>query len=270
MADPVAPSIAMDSVKPSIDAKLNRAFEHMDELEAATQAFARTQPVTLELDPPGDDGFQIARLRVVREPPIGLGVVAGEVVHQLRSTLDHLMTELVLMHTGTRGDTPLFPIYLSEKGFNDFVKGARLKVLLEAKHLEMLREVQPFHDLTRPGSGAVTSYLEGINAFDNADKHEVVHPAVVGYGGGVQSTRPRQDDPRIDELDWHVGHASVPPMETGVPFFKVRFKPGVPPLHFNLDPLPTVEFHHKHRHWRLDLFRHFGKNVRDLVSAFLD
>ena len=260
----------MESVRPSIEAKLSRAFEHMDELETAAQAFSRTRPVTLELDPPRDDGFQIARLRVVREPPIRLGVVAGEVVHQLRSTLDHLMTELVLIHTGTRGETPLFPIYLSEKGFNDFVKGAQLKGVIQAKHLEMLREVQPYHDLARPGSGVVTSFLEGINAFDNADKHEVVHPAVVGYGTGVQWTRPRHDDPRIDEFDWRVGHASIPPMETGVPFFKVRIKPGEPPLRFELDPLPTVEFHHMHRHWRLDLFRHFGKNVRDLVSTFLD
>ena len=44
----MAPSTAMDSVRPSIDAKLNRAFEHMDELEAAVEAFSRMRPVTVE------------------------------------------------------------------------------------------------------------------------------------------------------------------------------------------------------------------------------
>jgi hypothetical protein len=60
----------MESVRPSIDAKLNRAFEHMVELEAQTKAFSRTRPVIVELDAPDDDGFHLARLRVVREPPI--------------------------------------------------------------------------------------------------------------------------------------------------------------------------------------------------------
>jgi hypothetical protein len=260
----------MESVRPSIDAKLNRAFGHMDQLEAEALAFSRTRPVILELDAPDDNGFHLARLRVVREPPIELGVTAGEIVHQLRSSLDHLMTELVLRHTGSRGDTPLFPIHTTERGFKEFVKGQRLKDLVDPRHLAMLREVQPYRDLNRPGLSVIVSYLEGINVFDNADKHEVVHAGIVGYGGGVQWTRPRQDDPRIDAFDWRVGHTTVPPMETGVPFFKVRFKPGVPPLRFDLDPPPTVEFHHKQRHWRLDLFRHFGKNVRDLVSTFLD
>jgi hypothetical protein len=266
----MAPSIGMESVRPSIDAKLRRAFEHMDELEAAVRAFSRTRPVIVELDPPGDGGFQIARLRVVREPPLELGVVAGEIVHQLRSSLDHLMTELVLRHTGSRGDTPLVPIYSTEKGFTDFVKGARLKRLIDPRHVEMLREVQPYQDLSRPGLSVIISYLEGINLFDNADKHEVVHPGIVGYGGGVQWTRPRQDDPRIDAFDWRVGHTTVPPMETGIAFFKVRFKPGQPPLRFELDPPPTVEFFYGRRHWRLDSFRNFGKRVADLVSTFLD
>jgi hypothetical protein len=260
----------MESVRPSIDAKLNRAFEHMVELEAQTKAFSRTRPVIVELDAPDDDGFHLARLRVVREPPIDLGVTAGEIVHQLRSSLDQLMTELVLRHTGSRGETPLFPIHTTEKGFNEFVKGQRLKDLVAPRHLAMLREVQPYQDLNRPGLSVIVSYLEGINVFDNADKHEVVHPGIVGYGGGVQSTRPRQGDPRIDAFDWQVGHATVPPMETGVPFFKVRFKPGVSALRFDLDPPPTVEFHYSRRHWRLDSFRNFGTRVRDLISTFLD
>jgi hypothetical protein len=267
---------SMESVRSSIDAKLKRAFEHMDELDALAEAFSRSRPVILELDPPGDGGFQIARLRVVREPPIELGVVAGEIVHQLRSSLDHLMTELVLIRTGTRGDTPLFPIYSTKKGFDDFVKGTRLRRLIEPGHFELLDAVQPFHDLDRPGLSVIVSYLEGINAFDNADKHEVVHPAIVGYGGGdgrgggIQWTRPRQDDPRIDAFDWRVGHTTIPPMETGIAFFKVRFKPGVAGIRFDLDPPGSVEFHDKQRHWRLDSFRNFGNRVAAHVSTFLD
>ena len=62
----------------------------------------------MELDPyglasytnPAADEF-LYLARVSREPPVRWGVMAGEIVHHLRSALDHLAWQLVLDGGGT-------------------------------------------------------------------------------------------------------------------------------------------------------------------------
>lgn len=256
-------------LRPGIATKLARGFDHLDELEARVQAFGAGRPIAIELEEPEPDGFRLARLRVVAAPPVILGVIAGEAIHQFRSSLDHMMSELVWLDHPDHGETPLFPIHTTKSGFDDYVKSARLRHLIRPAHLDAIRELQPYHDLAdRPEM--LGGYLNAIRAFNNDDKHRVVHAATVAPSRGIQSTRPRLTHPAIDAFDWRVTSGPLRSAALdGAPYFRVRFKPGHEPLAFDLDPLPTIVFiDASRREWSVGLMRSFGTRVAESIARF--
>ncbi len=80
----------------AIHDRLRRADEHLEEVKALLRAYYREQPynITGEFDP---DAAQIryAFGEVNAPPPVRVATIGGEVLHNLRSALDHLAWELV-------------------------------------------------------------------------------------------------------------------------------------------------------------------------------
>jgi len=94
-----------------IDEKLERAADHIEALQIAVNSLLDSTPYR---SVPDDDPEALQDLnRIVRDlriPP-RIGILAGEVIHQTRSALDHIATALVLANKGTVTSQTQFPIY---------------------------------------------------------------------------------------------------------------------------------------------------------------
>ena len=106
----------------SFSMKLVRADEHLQALNNEVAAFLQVGPyeVVTEQDIPA--GFLRARVVYRQEPPDLLFMLIGDVLHNLRSALDHLAWSLA----GTKADKKTeFPVFLKK---NEFLSRGRDKI----------------------------------------------------------------------------------------------------------------------------------------------
>ena len=155
--------------------KIKRAKKNIKDLEVAIKAFI--QP---------DDGSQPYRLvsnahalEVVGDnPPLDFSVRAGEIVHHLRSSLDHLVWQLV-EHNPTAPPqhkwSPGFPIFKTEKSFRDHVREKIDGISVSAAAL--IEKLQPWR--THPHAPD-ESPLSILRSLDNTDKHQGLNVVVAG------------------------------------------------------------------------------------------
>jgi hypothetical protein len=111
----------------------------------------------------------------------GMGLVAGDAIHNLRAALDHLAWQLAVAGGGANRRTQ-FPIYDDQATFRGNVDSVLRGVSLNDRAtIEML---QPYH-LRAPGALEGGHRDLGLNAMimivsrlDNVDKHTVLLPTV--------------------------------------------------------------------------------------------
>jgi hypothetical protein len=102
-------------VDPTIEdvyAKLLRAQRHIKTVRAGLRAFLGPDALVANMrDNDGSEELRaFERRHAEREVPIAVRIVAGEVIHQVRSALDHLVTVLIVANNGTRHYKAGFPI----------------------------------------------------------------------------------------------------------------------------------------------------------------
>jgi hypothetical protein len=200
MGDTVAHPLA------GIEAKIDRGFEHLAELEAEVGSFFRDNPYRIAHERDGDTGWHIAAFRIDHEPPIRLGIVAGEALGQFRSALDHLTTQMAILRRpgpSTRHDN--FPIHLTRE---EFLKKpgpggksprARIRHAVRPAHFALIESWQPYQPVQRDPTGRLSEQraLAVLQWFTNLDKHELVRPAFVA----AQGIRVHQE-PNVSGFDW--------------------------------------------------------------------
>ena len=123
-------------------------------------------------------------LHVREEPPLKLGILAGDLAHNLRGSLDHLIYQLALLDGN--GEAPPgtgFPIAKSEPEYiNPSPTGGpsyRERSLggICDDHRALVDAEQPY--VGRSRTDAEAHPLALLNAFSNTDKHRLIHAALV-------------------------------------------------------------------------------------------
>ena len=161
-------------------AKVERAKEHLYAIFHEHEAFFEDNPFGFASYNNPAAGETIYLARISRQPPTRWGVIAGEIVHQLRSALDLLAWQLVRDGGGepkTGGGTG-FPISQSADGYQ---QSSRVK-LKGASDLAIaaIENIQPYN--MPDGIGRL---LLMIHDLDIRDKHQVLNLAVGAFRGGV-------------------------------------------------------------------------------------
>lgn len=151
-----------------VKAKLERANEILANLELdAARYFTQEPPVVrLEHKHVHDEYAFIAYGDP--SPPLRFAVMTGEIVHHLRSSLDHVITALVIRNGAEPTYQHQFPICTSEADFEKACKKGQLRGVSESAK-KLVRSVQPF--VTPTPSKTI---LNVITKFDNADKHRLL------------------------------------------------------------------------------------------------
>jgi hypothetical protein len=152
--------------------KLSRAKDQIDTLQGDMKRFMAENPCSGNLDFNTDSKILSLWISVSAQPDPIFGVVIGEIIHNLRSALDHIVWELVILTTGRPPALPSknqFPIMKSKEDFNKRGVDVLLQCVREDA-VDLIRSEQPF----RTGEHA-KSPLWHLSELSNADKHRTLH-----------------------------------------------------------------------------------------------
>lgn len=163
-------------------AKVDRAQAQLGDLRTETQRVFpanKRWPVGTETDPSGLE----YRFYLRGEPPTidpRWGLIAGEIMFDLRAALDYLVFELHVRHF--RGNVPRkvegatqFPVYSQPIKFEKNLR--RIENLSERDQVA-LRHLQPYIR-RRDKWFLVRRWLSRLNAIHNVDKHRQLHLVAV-------------------------------------------------------------------------------------------
>lgn len=160
--------------------KFGRAMKHLKELEALLRRYEGRQAHTAFRDRDADPNPRVwvVRAYLKKEPRENLSLVVGDVVHNLRASLDHLVSALVPRDRKRKGKMPVvrediwaidpetgeqFERFADDRtSFESATKG------MDPMAIEWIRDMQPYK-LAKANRAQHT--LAVLNTLDNADKH---------------------------------------------------------------------------------------------------
>lgn len=146
--------------------KIKRAKKHLAELEAAAETYrdSYTHVAVTEENPKFAQGEpNLRKLPIIH---FDMLAIAGDVLQNLRSALDHVMYNLALVADPNASDTVLgeisFPIGKSLESYKSLA-GRKVERLVEPRAMEFINKLQPY----RGGNDA----LWRLHETNNIDKH---------------------------------------------------------------------------------------------------
>jgi len=175
-----------------VRAKIERAQEHLGKLESEVRAFLQTNPYQAvgEDDPETGDWRVLVRVR--EEPPLRWSATIGDVIHNLRSSLDLLVWQLVIANGGEPNEFTGFPIFKSADEFEKHSPG-RLKGASE-EAVRLMKELKSYQ--------GGNNTLWQLHQLDIIDKHRLLIPVgsahrnvVIDMSKGLRQTSPGWDIP---------------------------------------------------------------------------
>jgi hypothetical protein len=177
--------------------KIHRANEHLDNLQLDIGRFFKTDPYSFRIEGDPQTGECVCYLSRCDDIPSSVSIIAGDVIHNLRSALDYLAYQLVKIGTRSRG--PFVGIYFPivddsrelDPAIERKVKGARE----EAKNA--IRNVKPYKGGNTP--------LWQLHKLNIIDKHRLL---VAASSSGFRNATP-QDLERLRKL-WAESRGSTP------------------------------------------------------------
>ena len=182
------------SVVPSYLAKVTRAKKHLIELQEAVEAFGAPHPYTVSERVEGKKKPRtVRRLAFTADPAnTDIPIIAADVIYNLRSGLDHLMSALVASNDR---NSAMFPIYFrgvwegvipgeNEQRIKERGRWASDTKTVKADALAVLKSLQP-----PDGGGDETesSILSIINRLSNRDRHEKLPVVASGLKAPIRT-----------------------------------------------------------------------------------
>lgn len=147
--------------------KIQRAKNHIDDLEEAIRAFIKSKPYTIGTKPHPVAEIEHTTLFVstIEQVPFALSLIVGDAVHNLRSSLDHLAWQLVEAGGGIPNTDTYFPICETAHQFASAIgRGDVSKMRTGAESVVLSLQPCTTGDTT----------LVMLNELDRIDKHRLL------------------------------------------------------------------------------------------------
>jgi hypothetical protein len=165
--------------------KLDRAHQQLDSLNNDIRTFHESKPYLVHPKYNPQTRLLTLTAHIQKPLPKHWGIQVGEIVHNLRSALDHLVWELVIHHTGSppTSNKTQFPIFETEKGYRDRSGPNIAGVSPEAATL--IESLQPFATGKDgdPRASIQRQPLWLLHELSNFDKHRTLHLVDVAIAG---------------------------------------------------------------------------------------
>ncbi len=159
--------------------KINRAKESIDSLHEEITNFINHDSSFEIVGRHQKEGLEYALVAFGDpEVPLRFAVLAGEIIHHLRSSLDHLVYALIVQNGSTPSNKSQFPICSTAQKFEEACKRGQIDGVSESAK-KLIIAMQPYTTPTPDDT-----VLAVINQYDNFDKHRllVIVSAIVKLG----------------------------------------------------------------------------------------
>jgi len=155
-------------------AKLDRAEEHRLEFDHLVEEYVGGGPYTIYSQYDPQTGWHTLRWQALREPPLErLALVFGDMISNLRTTLDYLVWQLVLAAGLRPGRRTSFPVVRRAKDWGVQSRTALRGV--EERWVDEIESRQPFRRPERPSVHPL-AILDHVN---NLNKHRFLPVALL-------------------------------------------------------------------------------------------
>ncbi len=167
--------------------KLRRAHEHLEALDGLVQSFRRRDPHEIRTYFDAEAQECLVWTRIREEPLPEWSLIIGDIVHNLRSSLDHLAYQLVIKNQREPTDRTSFPIFHNDP-FTNNPEGTRAwRDRVEGMHeddVALIKSLQPYQRRYDPeAEPPEDDTLFTLNALWNADKHRELILTSIFYTG---------------------------------------------------------------------------------------
>lgn len=205
-----------------VQLKIERAKKHVIELDGEISAFFSTRPYEVRAKRNLDTRQLVYYLHRVADTPRNFAVIAGDVIHNLRSALDHLAQQLYIVGSGgnTAGAHIYFPIGNSAREYEKIVpekiKGLRKDAV------DVFGSIEPY-------KGGKGHDLWVLNRLANTDKHRLLVTVISQFGGvnvGSFMWRSLQEafskvspGKAVPKFDLYLNESNQPPLKAGYELF---------------------------------------------------
>jgi hypothetical protein len=241
-------------------AKLERAQEHLIALDAATGEFFEVDPYEIVGEFDSKTSEYLFRVKVLREPPLRLGVIFGDFIHNLRSALDHLVWQLILLDGGSPDRDTCFPVASSSSEFQHMTERALQG--LRPEHVTRIEALQPYH----AGDRAEGHLLTLLPRLSNTDKHQIVHTALSWFRSDFV-TEPRFT-PNEDAIVQKRELARIERMEDGAIVARVGITPIGPNPQVEMDAQVQIDIAFGEGPTRAVALAKMGQLVHQIIESF--
>lgn len=156
-----------------IRVKIERAQKHVNDLERRVLAFNEANRDVFVIEDDAQTGERIVRMKFSSPLADDIPAIIGDAVHNIRTTLDHLICQLALKAGATDLKPFSFPIYDSPP--KDETQFARKVQGIDPAAIELIKALQPYNGGPRA--------LWVLSELDNFDKHRLPVVAAIRFGG---------------------------------------------------------------------------------------
>jgi hypothetical protein len=157
--------------------KVERAEHHFRDLQARYERYQEVERYRVAEYDEADTGDLVRRFEVTEQPPPLWGAIAGDCVHNLRSSLDLLVCEMV--RANDRPVTPDTAFYIA-KSADAFRSGYSGKLQGTPKcAVDLIKKAEPYQGADNP--------FWRLHQLDIADKHKLLVPVGVAHKGTTNS-----------------------------------------------------------------------------------
>jgi hypothetical protein len=148
--------------------KFIRACTQLKALNGAVLEFNKTDTCMLVPELNKQTKECVIRVKILQSPPLELAIAIGEIAHNLRSCLDHIVWQLALSQVATPFGKTEFPIFTADKLFSK--NGLKSIQDLSPTQKAFIESLQPYH----AGQSAQEHPLWMLHELNNADKHRTL------------------------------------------------------------------------------------------------
>ncbi len=173
-----SPPVRLESAR----TKLRRAEEHLRELDNEVAWWVARKPYRVVGEPNEDLSEHVLRFHFDQRPDTDRwSAIVGDIAHNLRSVLDHIVWQYAEDRADRRHEWPIFADgddynAVDDRGQPQRWSGLRKIIGVTNDGVrELIDQMQPYHR----GDQAKKESLWLLYEVDNADKHRAVHPVLI-------------------------------------------------------------------------------------------
>jgi hypothetical protein len=182
-------------------AKVRRAKDEFSSLTGEFDAFLRDARVAIFQEIDAESGEHVISVEFGGRPPLAWSVRLGEVIHDLRSSLDYLISDLVTFEGAAPSRQNQFPVFTRETGHRSFEDRGRVMLRgIPSAKVPFFESIQPFPRLNPEGR---LHPLLALTKLSNADKHRLINLTVAIFEPTKLKIIPRTAG--FSRLNWTFG-----------------------------------------------------------------